>query len=1666
MKNTEIPSKYRALFDSAMQEWIPRGNPSVQKDLVGGRSAAVVAVVDLRPESKGPDSLASGEYILKLDERPLWNGVSEASEAERHNLAREANQEYANSHIPSLIRSLEENQQIALLYEIAGSGLAGVTTADSLDVGALSERGSQLVRDLLFSWNAGYAIEQMSTGDLLRDWLGYRLDPLAAPNLHKFLQERTSGKATYIEAGRLLANPYWLCMYEEVSAEARHSRFTGLIHGDLHPGNALMERDAPFSAKYWLIDFALARRSPLLYDQAYFELAVLLKHLDGLAVERIIGVLAALDGPDNDSNSTRVPVPDFGLVSCIRQLRTATNGWQIECEPKRGDPYRAQLLLARVAVALNWANKPMARVNRVSALAYGAWAATQYLKLFHERLSQQIFSHDSLSANSAAGTDVGASSEQISSSNQDLWADVWEKCGKFDAVRWKYVLVSARVITSPESASLGLLPWSLIVDMDPSSDVDGLQQSAAQVLSQRRSVSFFDRDVQPIDFQRGTAWLMAGGWPTRHEPVPSARDWRRLFVPRIRDALSELRRAVAPQMIKVVVLSGEGLSGDTMDRVLETIDESLGDYSEILVLGSDAERAHESMVTNRIALTLVEFIHRVHNMYGVRGHTSEPQIPGVNGLVSIPINELRNLQEDLDVLHSEVLTDENQDSIPSDSFWRGAPPTWLSLHAGADILREVHTELITKLEEALGESRNHTIELRHSPGAGGTTVAMRAAWDLHGSYPVAMIRRTSQLTLDRIDRFCKLSQRTVLLVADAAVLGTTARDGLYRGLVGRNARAVILYVVRTTSSDDERPLSVFAPMSISEGQKFYQHYSSKTNSAKRQKSIAQITTSESPQWKRYRIPFFYGLFTYEREFQSVERFVAFHLEAIAYKPRQVMLYLALLTRFSQCLLDESFVRSILGVPVDSSLPLEELIGRGPAALVVHNERRMKLLHPLIAEQTLRDLLGGHEGDSWKDGLKDLAIDFIRDVVRILGPDVDETNQLFVHLFIQRDVWYEREGKGRPRFAELIRAIRSKAGQHQVFDELTQVCPHEAHYWNHLGRHHFYELRSDFAEAEKYIEKAVELSPDDSYHHHSLGMVRRIWIEDLLADKFKADELPNPEDLMEGIEEIAQRASESFGRARELDPEDDHGYITHTQMIVHIAERLLRASGAQNLGGFSTWSHGRTAQWLKENIVVAEDLIAKLQHLRGQAQPSRYELKCVSGLSRLYGDFDAIIRTWEQLLVDRSGGEDLRRAIASAYYSRGRRLWGSLPDGDLRRVAELMDENLRSDPSNTRDIRMWFQAYRRLPEFSPLEALDRLENWAARADALDAHFYLYILHYLRYREGKAQNDREVLSNLERCKQGARGKRGHSYEWLGSKPVWCPLVHHSELGEWEQSINFYPDTSLLVRERGTIETIKGPQSGTIRISQSLRAFFVPGTHQWQSKDVNANVSFYLGFSYEGPRAWSVELTQRDESSREKGETSRSGIIRKDHVEVDKAGRAREGDLRSPRDAPKEVRPDRKSTQIAEMRVQAQAVVARGLTASISHGEELTLRMLAQALKLEFPDTVDVGQTLGYESLSAFVRSIRGLEIVNAGGRSCVRLTLQGRVQWEIERIVREAEGKGKQLYLAELGSRLRELFPEQRPVHQQLGFSGLKELVLTIREVMLVGEKPHEIVTRRK
>ncbi|TAG01784.1 MAG: hypothetical protein EAZ43_10770 [Betaproteobacteria bacterium] len=1570
---------------------------SVLRELVGGKTIASVLLVDIVAKKAAPKTTnvvrcPSGQFILKLDVRA--NGwPDEPVEAERHQvaIAWDGSGIFAQKHIPTLHHHFEADGKLLMLYDIASLSQLRLSGYEHLGVSVHAKCCGLVSTSLLVELNKEYKLEPASSArKSLEDWLGYRLEPVAGKRLHDFVTTKTQGRSAFADTGRVYLNPLWVCNSEAVAADFRSTRFLGLLHGDLHPGNVFFDRVNPIENPFWIIDWALSRQGPLLFDQAYFEVSLLLRELSGKPLERLVSLLESADSETQDADDGTIPQEHMALAASMKELRRSLLEWQKDNESKRSDPFIHQWLLARIAAGLNWANKPVQETDRHLAFVYAAKAATDFMRLFHASDFESAIRSADTSASATASLRAPAN-EAVSN---DEWNAYWKALSSFDESQCGYILITGSLKGLPECSALGFLPWAAILDMDPESEANGLHSAASHVLSKRRSVSWFGKERLQVNFQRGTAWMMANGWPSRNEDVPASFEaWRRDYLRRIRELSSEVRAGTAPKGVKVLILSGDGTSDAMLGRLVEAVDEEFGDSAEfVLIANSEREIARNPVVKHRFDISVSTFLKKLQGIFGSSEGATSPHLPSLTGVVEIAPETLRNWEEDIEVLHSSILETSSPADIDARAFFRGMPPAWHDLAANLDVPRRIGSELTKEIDARFVAGRNFTVELWHSPGAGGSTAALRAAWDLRTKHPTVILRRFSRLTADRIDSVYQKCQKPVLLVADASDLPRTAREDLFRELSRRNARIGLLYLLRAPKGDANATFQLFDPIQDrDEVGRFLETYLPLCKNDYRRRRLQAICNVNLQKEDRYRSPFFIGLTAFEGNFLSLDRYVDSHLTGIAPIARQTMLYLAVTTLFSQKGLSEAFFRRLFQPAIMGKLNLEQVLGTAPARLVVYGNERMKIIHPLLAEEALRELLGGAGKDDWRANLKDLCVQLIRDVAGIVGPHSDEAKDIFTQLFIFRDPWADNAGFGKRQFSPLIEAITTVDGQQQVLTLLTEVCGSEPHYWNHLGRHLIYKTNENFAKAEEFLLKAVELSHEnDGLHFHALGMVRRFWVKDVLDSMFKnAASQPDsltPERILDDAGDLVSSALDAFEKARELNPEDEHCYITPIQTILMVAERMCRASGHAAIGELCS-RDDEVGRWTQQWVSEAEDLLGRLRHFRGKNKQSDHERKCDVQLTALYGDFDELIATWERILDGSASQSWLRRAVAHAYLARRDRKWGELPVEELRRIVQLSECNLSFDPTGERDLRTWFQAYRFLPEFSYNEAIDRLQTWASRSDTVDAHYYLYILHFLRWKAGGERDEELIQKHLKRCAELSVGRRDNSYEWYATEPNWCPLVNSRELGGWLDQKNFFNDTSKLAFVEGTISALKRT-AGTIRIGNVTRAFFRPPAHLRESEHLNAQVHFVLGFSYERLHAWLVVLGPAPSSNvsvptkpfAAMPSSSESADIRSQSIGFASPFVKLASIRESVQNVSIEVvLPATAAPDGQKLNSDALMLVKSLLDARMKRNERLMLASIGYFLSRDFRGVVPVHVRLGFRSLTALVESWGEFEIL---------------------------------------------------------------------------------------
>src|ERR1035437_6305566 len=512
-----LSAKFELLFSNLAREWNLQTSPLILRGLFAGKSLASVYAAAITSPGNG---ILKGQYVLKFDELATYD-PPEPDEAKRYTNAVAHAPGFAKIHIPKLLQSAREGDNVALLYEIPKSSLSDLASPPSItNVAILAERYGTIAADFLKNFSALKCEPRQSTAkECVLDLVGYRTDRNKAPRLHRLISEESGDGIALLLGGRLLPNPGWFI--HQPCLERNHAliQFDGLLHGDLHDGNILVDAVRQHSSEYWLIDFALSFLGPLGYDHSYLEFSHVLRQLSGADPERLLALLDALDSDEQDEKASAVVIADYGLLKCIRAVRGALKDWQTENFPGFREHIEAQVLLTRVGTGLNWANKKLERSDQILGLTYAAWAAHQFLKRFHPDAASEVMA--------AAGARLRSYS--IARAVPISWPNVRAAVDNFLPSAAMYVLVCGPIRSIPDAAAIGHLPWAAVVDLDPESDTAGLESTAGPVIEKLRSLALFGLDSQPVSFARGTAWLMAGGWTSRSEVVADDRYWGRYF---------------------------------------------------------------------------------------------------------------------------------------------------------------------------------------------------------------------------------------------------------------------------------------------------------------------------------------------------------------------------------------------------------------------------------------------------------------------------------------------------------------------------------------------------------------------------------------------------------------------------------------------------------------------------------------------------------------------------------------------------------------------------------------------------------------------------------------------------------------------------------------------------------------------------------------------------------------------------------------------------------------------------------------------------------------------------------------------------------------------------------------------------------------------------------
>ncbi|MFE5964367.1 phosphotransferase [Streptomyces sp. NPDC056463] len=1427
-----------------MEDWLPDAK-RVYRGMPQGRDEARLLEVDISGTT-GPD-FEPGSYVVRVG--PADDGLVQRNELAAHNKLRDAAPEFAENHIPRLlrIRTVEADDGsrplVVSLQQLAGGGTHRYVSPRGPST-ALQLTAERLSHELLTAWALPHEMREQTPHELLVDLAG------GAPRATECLdgaeaffpdgRHEVTGGQTFVDPRKVLAPGRG----EQVPL------MYGFCHGDLHTGNLLVPSSelAGVDSGYWIVDLDRTRHGAVGFDLAYLEVSVLVNLLPDLDPVVLSRCLTSAEG----ISPRQIPDGTDWLMAFLESSRRGIRQWT-SAQQGRMDHLERQFMLVRMVTGLLWARRfepgsPKARL----CLAYAGCYAFHYDSVYGIDGSDPV-----VEASAGQGSDpAGPDEQRRTEAEETLWQSLWDATSGFASHAGRYVLIAERMPAVDTVAALGRIPWSVVLDLDPRSDADGLQHRAKPVLDAQRAVHLFTQNQPQVDYGRGTAWMLAVGSVLLNEPPEDLRNWGYRRLSAIRRLASSFRESVGDTPVFVVVLEGNGegseggLERDRLLRTLEAVDEMLQGRGTFLHIGQSPLATR--VEATRVPLPLPAFLDRLSDTLGQEPEQTDFTLPSLEQrTAAISPDTMQRLREHLVVLHDGIELTEPATPVPyNDEFWRGGLIRWSDLDADRDVPRTVANDLMAALRDSLENHHIRTVLLRHLPGAGGTTVALRAAWDLHHEYPVAVLphgiavdRSRVALIAARIDLLYSRTQMPVLLVAESGDLSESDREMLYQELSKRGARVTMLYVRRVVADGESDALQVTELLDATETREFERRYKQLVVDPSR---LSELRKLSQQQYEQYRTPFFYGLVTFERNFTKLSDYVKTHLENVRGQAAKVMTYLAIVTIFSNSGLQRDTVQKLMRLaPGTTLLELSDVLGPEAARLVTVRAGRVRLQHQLIAEQALVEIL---MDENWDAHLKDQSIDFIEALAFNTDTSSKPIRLLLKQLFVDRQGGTVDGVEDRGQFAPLIDRLDDYSA-HAVLRSLTERVPDDPHYWTHLGRHQIYRLNEGYAKAEEYVSRAVALDENDFIHHHALGLTRK----KILKEELNEARSHGLAAVMSVVEAHYERTVECFVTSRRINKENRYAYITHVQSIIDVARAMKAAARVKSI----TDLPASAGEWVKLKVAEARDLLRDATRAYATLDGhSTYIASCHAAIRSLHGDLNAAVETWELAVAGRQSNTAVRRALAHAYHLRSEADGTPLSHAELRRVVQLARQNLSRHDCREEDYRLWFEAYRKLPEFDITESLSELQLWLDRFPSWRAHYYRYCLLFHQWFSGNSNQTEQFRYAQQQSSQLVLGRSTWSPLWLAKGPEWYPVISDTDLGEWDRKRTFWKNPEPLQRVNGVLDGVYSQLKGTIMLAGRVSADFRPQRGGFLDGEENTEVNFYLGMSSSGLRAYEVE------------------------------------------------------------------------------------------------------------------------------------------------------------------------------------------------------------------
>ncbi len=1071
----------------------------------------------------------------------------------------------------------------------------------------------------------------------------------------------------------------------------------------------------------------------------------------------------------------------------------------------------------------------------------------------------------------------------------DGWYEILENTSDFNSA-YSYVLITKRIRPS-SIKGLFSLKWDLVIDMDPDSDKDGLAYQYTKETGINPKVRILDSLSQRKKFSYSNIpyWIMANGVYDDPNSIADSKSWGSAHGKYLMNVLEEFHK-VYFKPVKAFVYPME--DEKNLRRIIDSFNDAYDGGEEIDFCVLSAEQEYNSINEENfkiLNLSFLNFCSHLHEYFQdsiFNSHLLKKEIPAKeNKRINLDDNFIAELEDSFETVFIDI--DQEDEIDPTRccklNFYQGFQLiSWYGLRENFDVVYPGLTDLRAKINRDMNERGRLLRKVCYSPGIGGTTLMRRLAWEFREAYPTLILNRLNEQTAKNLQKIYDKTQMPILIFVDNNCVEFDEVKNLQTELKQLGFAFVICYFERklkgVQGKKDEGSIYMvidkFEPRHAEQMQsKLVEMFEDDELKIEFKNRVQDLNPAE-------RYPFILSMYAFEKDFKGVKPFIARFLNNMNDQSKKILFALSLADYGNTSISTKYFTNLYNDQSVDEFL-LNKIPGINELVRIEEfsGKKSIKIRYTLFGEEILTQLSNGEHATSISFlNLVDSIITFIEDSrINKYTTDLD-TIKLLRDLFISRKADVNTE---KPAFSLLImklqeehRLILNNGYDYSVdaivriFSKLVEVYPEETHFTAHLARFYFY-IEKNYEKGFSNIDAAIELSQDHVdpllYHMKAMGYSSRIvnmYIKQVIRE---ISENPSYDitELQEKIKDDAENAFKYFKIVRDSNI-GLAGHISEINLCIQIAN--LSKKLIEETENFTIYLSSERGKWAMQYIDRAETLWDECKQIATDSASEDLD-EIENKLRSLTASLEESIDIWEKYIVD-NGNRDCtqaRRILARIYSKAAETEKNSESRKNyFSKIVRLMEDNIAEENQHVGNIRIWFDSVKYL-DFDNQDqliqdAIIKLNRWVNLTDAVEAHYYRFILKFIQAKDGSMLAERELPKLLKEMKNKAMNKYNRTavQHWITNEGKGINALEKNRRN-LRSSVNEEEMIKKLTSFVGRISNNYVNDSHAYINWNGVEIFFNPSATKGEisKNNINQRVKFGLGFSYDGPRAYNSSI-----------------------------------------------------------------------------------------------------------------------------------------------------------------------------------------------------------------